>query len=128
MTTIENLTTIDNTLAYLMDRLGWPISEDSLAVSAYDANWEYYPEDLGLKDSDFAKLTSLQQMKPFKENQDWAVFFVEFDYKRMQITVLRKILGYPRIIELENCRVYSYLLPLTNTHHNSALNGCMLLY
>ena len=93
MTTIENLTTIDNTLAYLMDRLGWPISEDSPAVSAYDANWEYYPEDLGLKDSDFAKITSLQQMKPLKENQDWAVFFVEFDYKRMQITVLRKILG-----------------------------------
>lgn len=93
MTTIENLTTIDNTLAYLMDRLGWPISEDSPAVNAYDANWEYYPEDLGLKDSDFAKITSLQQMKPFNDDQDWAVFFLEFDYKRMQITVLRKILG-----------------------------------
>ena len=93
MTKIENLTNIDNTLAYLMEKLDWPISQDSPYINAYDANWEYYPEDLGLKDGDFAKIKTLQQMKPLKENQDWAVFFVEFDYKKMQITVLRKILG-----------------------------------
>ena len=93
MTQIAALTNIENTLAYLMERLNWPISEDSSAVDPYEVNWEYYPEDLGLKDSDFAKITTLQQMKPLTENQDWAVFFVEFDAKKMQITVLRKILG-----------------------------------
>lgn len=93
MTQITSLTNIENTLAYLMNRLHWPISEDSPAVDPYEVNWEYYPEDLGLKDSDFAKITTLQQMKPLSENQAWAVFFVEFDAKKMQITVLRKILG-----------------------------------
>lgn len=93
MTKIENLVDIENTLAYFNNRLNWPISQDSPAVDPYEANWEYYPEDLGLKDSDFAKITSLQQMRPLTDNQDWAVFFVEFDANRMQISVLRKILG-----------------------------------
>ena len=93
MTRIENLINLNEALNYFYDRLNWPISQDSPAIDPYDVNWEYYPEDLGLKDSDFAKITTLQQMKPLKENQDWAVFFVEFDYKKMQITVLRKILG-----------------------------------
>ena len=93
MTKIENLINLNETLNYFYDRLNWPISQDSPAIDPYEVNWEYYPEDLGLKDSDFAKITTLQQMKPLKENQEWAVFFVEFDYKKMQITVLRKILG-----------------------------------
>ena len=93
MTKIENLVNLDEALNYFYDRLNWPISQDSPAIDPYEVNWEYYPEDLGLKDSDFAKITTLQQMKPLKDNQDWAVFFVEFEYKKMQITVLRKILG-----------------------------------
>ncbi len=93
MTKIENIVNLDEALNYFYDRLNWPISQDSPAIDPYEINWEYYPEDLGLKDSDFAKITTLQQMKPLKDNQDWAVFFVEFDYKKMQITVLRKILG-----------------------------------
>lgn len=93
MTKIENIENLEEALNYFYDRLNWPISQDTPYINAYDANWEYYPDDLGLKDSDFAKITTLQQMKPLKENQDWAVFFVEFDYKHMQITVLRKILG-----------------------------------
>ena len=93
MTRIENLINLDETLNYLYDRLNWPIKQDSPAIDPYEVNWEYYPEDLGLKDSDFAKITTLQQMKPLTENQDWAVFFVEFDSNKMQISVLRKILG-----------------------------------
>ncbi len=93
MTRIENLINLEETLNYLYDKLNWPIKQDSPAIDPYEVNWEYYPEDLGLKDSDFAKITTLQQMKPLTENQDWAVFFIEFDSKKMQISVLRKILG-----------------------------------
>ena len=93
MIRIQALTDIHETLTYLMDKLNWPISQDRPAVDPYEVNWEYYPEDLGLKDEDFAQIETLQQMRPLTEDQEWAVFFVEFNSKKMQITVLRKILG-----------------------------------
>lgn len=137
MTKIDNLVNIDETLNYLYDKLNWPISQDSPAIDPYDVNWEYYPEDLGLKDSDFAKITTLQQMKPLKDNQDWAVFFVEFDAKKMQITVLRKILGAlifnkrnsdHKIWDKENLLFICYWGPKTNRtigfiHFNQSVKG-----
>ena len=93
MTSIRNLTNIENVLAYLYNKLNWPINSTSPEIDPDEVNWEYYPEELGLNSSDFAKIETLQQMRPLTTTQNWAVFFVEFNSNRMQITALRKILS-----------------------------------
>lgn len=88
---IREITTTENVLRYLEENLNWQISSDGYEISAEDATWDYYPEDIGLKDEDFAKIKSLSQLKPIADDMAWTVFFVEFDSNKMLISALRKI-------------------------------------
>lgn len=95
MANIKSLTKdINGILSYLTEKLNWPIEVDNPEYASEEATWEYYPEAIGLSDSDFAKIKQLLQLRPLTGDQEWACFFVIFDESpRMSITAMRKILG-----------------------------------
>ena len=79
-------------LAYCHDKLGWNIGLNSF-TDIEDVMYEFTAADLGLKNEEFAKIKSLHQLPSLVEEQEWGIFCVEFDAKKLSITALRKILS-----------------------------------
>lgn len=89
---LKSVNSIESMLRYCNDSLKWNIDEeyfDDIDELTYD----FSASDLGIKDEEFAKINVLKQMRPLTDNQDWAVFFVEFEGKHIDVTDLRKVLN-----------------------------------
>ena len=89
---LKNVNSIESMLRYCNDSLKWNIDEeyfDDIDELTYD----FTASDLGIKDEEFAKINTLKQMRPLSDNQDWAVFLVDFEGKRIDVTALRKVLN-----------------------------------
>ena len=83
---------------YLSDELDWPVdlkSFEDRSELAEELTYDflYNPEQLGIPKEMLAKVSQLRQMVPLVDNQPWAVFYVEFESKRLPVTVLRRILN-----------------------------------
>lgn len=90
--TLRNVNSIESMLRYCNDSLKWNIDEeyfDDIDELTYD----FTASDLGIKDEEFARINTLKQMRPLSDNQDWAVFLVEFEGKRIDVTALRRVLN-----------------------------------
>ena len=89
-------------IGYLADELDWPIDED--AFEDLDAlAFDYSPEELSLPEDVCAKVRSIKQMRPLDARQPWAVFYIEFEAKRLPVTVLRRVLN--RFVEKKRANV-----------------------
>ena len=89
---LKNVNSIESMLRYCNDSLKWNIDEeyfDDIDELTYD----FTASDLGIKDEEFAKINTLKQMRPLSDNQDWAVFLVDFEGKRIDVTALRRVLN-----------------------------------
>jgi len=86
---IQSVRTFDALLHYLEDELDWPITE----MDVDDLTFDYEPEELGLNPKIAAKIKSIKQLRPLTSGQPFGIFFVEFEPKRLPVTVLRRILG-----------------------------------
>ena len=58
-----------------------------------DITYDFDAKDIHLKPEEFAKITSLKQLRPSYEKQPWGIFAVEFEGKRFEVNSLRKILS-----------------------------------
>ena len=90
----ESIKTIKDfkTLAhFLAEELAWPIDPDNVDVD--DLVFEYQPEDIGLSDEFAAKVQTIKQIRPLDANQPWSVFWIDFENKKLPLTVLRRILN-----------------------------------
>jgi hypothetical protein len=77
-------------LDFLVDDLEWPIPE---GLGEYELTFVYTPEEIGLSEDQAEKMSaSVKQLRPFVENQPWAIFWLDFETKKMPVTVLRRIL------------------------------------
>ncbi|MFC2080362.1 type ISP restriction/modification enzyme [Bacteroidota bacterium] len=45
-----------------------------------------------MKESEIAKVRSIKQLRPIVPNQPWAIFWMEFENKKLPVTILRRIL------------------------------------
>lgn len=80
------------TLAYfLAEELSWPIDPDNVDVESL--TFEYQPEDIGLSDEFAAKVQTIKQIRPLDANQPWSIFWIDFENKKLPLTVLRRILN-----------------------------------
>lgn len=80
----------ESLLEFLVDDLEWPIPE---GLGEYELTFVYTPEEIGLSDDQADKMSaSVKQLRPFVENQPWAIFWLDFETKKMPVTVLRRIL------------------------------------
>lgn len=89
---LKNVNSIESMLRYCNDFLKWNIDEeyfDDIDELTYD----FTASDLGIKNEEFAKINTLKQMRPLTDNQDWAVFLVDFEGKHIDVTALRRVLN-----------------------------------
>lgn len=90
--TLKNVNSIESMLRYCNDSLKWNIDEDYFD-DIDELTYDFTAADLGIKEDEFAKINTLKQMRPLTDNQDWAVFLVDFEGKRIDVTALRKVLN-----------------------------------
>ncbi len=87
-TDLRSIRTFKELTRYLEDELDWPLGEYDFE----ELTFTYEPAELGLKAEDAVKVKTIRQLRPFRTNQPWGVFFVEFEKKNLPIVVLRRIL------------------------------------
>jgi predicted helicase len=79
-------------LAYfLAEELAWPIDPDSVDVD--DLVFEYQPDEIGLSDAFAAKVQAIKQIRPLDPHQPWSIYWIDFENKKLPLTVLRRILN-----------------------------------
>jgi len=74
---------------YLNDEFGWEFESDD----ADDLTFEYEPEELGLDAATAAKVREIKQLRPLVAGQEWGIFFIDFEPKRLPVVALRRILS-----------------------------------
>lgn len=89
---IRNVKTITDLISYFSQNLGWNIDMDDFD-DIEDISYDFDAEDIGLKEESFAKISSLRQLQPLVDGQQWGIFCVEFDSKKFEVSALRKILS-----------------------------------
>jgi hypothetical protein len=80
----------DSLLDFLVDELDWPLDIDNLGER--ELTFSYSAEEIGLPENLVAKVKSIKQLRPFTSGQPWAIFWMDFESKKLPITVLRRIL------------------------------------
>jgi len=85
---LRALTNFDQLVTYLRDELDWPIE----AEDADDYTFDYDPAELGIDPQHAVKIETIKQMRPLADAQPWAIFYIQFESKRLPVVVLRRIL------------------------------------
>lgn len=91
-TDIRAVRNVEDLLGYFAGKLGWNV-DPSLFESIDDISYDFTAADLGLADDAFAKIRTLRQLRPFDGNQKWAMFCIEFDSRKFEVSAIRKILS-----------------------------------
>ena len=79
----------DQLIAFLRDRMDWPIESGDFEEWTFD----YTPDELGIDSKNAAKIQEIKRMRPLAANQPWGIFFVSFEPKRLPVVALRRILS-----------------------------------
>src|SRR5689334_19004838 len=79
----------DQLLAYLRDRLGWPIDRIEIDELMFD----YTPIELGIDAKNAAKIQGIKRLRPLSSRQPWGIFFIKFEPKKLPVVALRRILS-----------------------------------
>ena len=88
---LRSLTRFEDLVAYLRDELDWPIDfEDARDIDRL--TFDYEPEELGLDPKHAVKIDTIKQIRPMADTQPWGIFYIEFEAKRLPVTVLRRVL------------------------------------
>jgi hypothetical protein len=88
--TLLRIKNFDSLIDFLVDELDWPIDVDNLGER--ELTFEYSADEIGLKETEIAKVKSIKQLRPIIPSQPWAIFWLEFENKKLPITILRRIL------------------------------------
>lgn len=88
--TLRSITSIEALVAFVRRDLGWPIEDEDIEAITY----EFQPEELGLKPEHFPKINSIRQLRPPSTEQPWGIFFIDFENKKIPLTVMRRILNH----------------------------------
>jgi len=78
---IQLVDDLESLLNYCSDKLDWQIDMNSFEENE-DVTYDFYANDIGLQESEFAKISSLRQLRPLVDNQSWGIFSIEFESKR----------------------------------------------
>ncbi|HYE84340.1 MAG TPA: type ISP restriction/modification enzyme [Clostridia bacterium] len=89
---IKNVKDLESLLVYFSEKLNWDIDPESF-TDIDDITYDFDANAIGLKEEEFAKISSLRQLRPLVEGQPWGIFSIEFDSKRFEVTALRKVLS-----------------------------------
>ncbi|GHV86456.1 DNA methyltransferase [Spirochaetia bacterium] len=93
MADIKNIRDFKGLLSWLSRELNWNTGLDEEFEDIADITYDFDAKDIHLKPEEFAKITSLKQLRPLYEKQPWGIFAVEFETKRFEVSSLRKVLS-----------------------------------
>ena len=88
-TNIQTIRNFPALIKYLRTDLGWPVDEED----ADNLTFDYDPEELGLDEKTAVKVRSAKQLRPLIPGQPWGIFWIDFEPKKLPITVMRRILN-----------------------------------
>jgi predicted helicase len=86
---LRRIKTFPQLIKYLRTELGWPVDEEQ----ADDLTFDYSPEELGLDAKSAVKVRSAKQLRPLVSGQPWGIFWIDFEPKKLPVTVMRRILN-----------------------------------
>lgn len=89
---IRNVKNITDLISYFSQNLGWDVDIDDFD-DIEDISYDFDAADIGLKEESFAKISSLRQLQPLVDGQQWGIFCVEFDSNKFEPSALKKILS-----------------------------------
>lgn len=90
---LSSINSIEKLLAFLRDDLNWPINEGDKE----EVLFTFSADELGLKEEHFPKINALYQIRPITRDQPWGIFFIDFENKKLPITLMRRILNHLRV-------------------------------
>lgn len=89
---IKKVRDFSSAITYCAEVLHWPI-DISFLDEPDDLLYDFTAEELGVDSQYYASIKTIKQLRPLTKGQPWAIFFVDFDSKKLPITVLRKIIN-----------------------------------
>ena len=88
-TNIQTIKNFPALIKYLRTDLGWPVDEEDADSLTFD----YDPEELGLDADSAVKVRAAKQLRPLVSGQPWGIFWIDFEPKKLPVTVMRRILN-----------------------------------
>jgi len=86
---LRRIKRFDQLVAYLRDELDWPIERDDFEDLTFD--WD--ANELGIDLKTAARIQDIKQLRPMASGQEWGIFFVKFEPKRLPVVALRRLLN-----------------------------------
>ncbi|SFG84200.1 hypothetical protein, partial [Oribacterium sp. WCC10] len=86
---IREVKCITDLIGYFSTNLGWDVEIDDFD-DIEDISYDFDASDIGLKEESFAKISSLRQLQPLVDKQQWGIFCVEFDSNKFEPSALKK--------------------------------------
>lgn len=86
---LQQVKNFDKLLKYLETELGWPVEGREIDDIAFPFDLE---TDLGLDKNEVAKVRHVYRLKKMHKKQPFGIFFVDFEGKKMPVSVLKRIL------------------------------------
>lgn len=86
---LQQVKNFDKLLKYLETELGWPVEGREIDDIAFPFDLE---SDLGLDKNEVAKVRHVYRLKKMHKKQPFGIFFVDFEGKKMPVSVLKRIL------------------------------------
>lgn len=91
---LRALTNFPAIIGFLSRDLNWPVeAENIVEEDLHDLTFEYTPAELGIDEKYRAKITRIRQLRNLVDGQPWGIFYVEFESRRLPVTVLRRVLN-----------------------------------
>jgi len=90
---LRQIKTLPSLVEFLRDELGWP-ADLKFEEDPDDLFFEFTADEIGLPPEFEFKTRRILQMRPLVSGQPWAVFYVEFEPKRLPVTALRRVLNF----------------------------------
>lgn len=89
---IKRIKDFSTLIQFLSHELNWPIDFDNLTTED-DLAFDYSADEIGLSEEYATKVNSIKQLQPLDSNQPWSIFWIDFENKKLPLTVLRRILN-----------------------------------
>jgi len=91
---LRALTNFPAIVGYLSRDLDWPLeAENIVEEDLRDLTFDYTPAELGIDEQYSAKITRIRQLRNLVDGQPWGIFYIEFESRRLPVTVLRRVLN-----------------------------------
>jgi predicted helicase len=89
---IKKIKDFETLTHFLTNELQWPFPDPD-DVDVEDLTFDYTPDEIGLSEEFATKVKSIKQIQPLDKNQPWSIFWIDFENKKLPLTVLRRILS-----------------------------------